>query len=217
MIVELFVNKNSHYLFDMKQLHSLFPITMHTTWQSATGSLLPEHLLSWLLDPSSLTARLSKCCQQFRVEVIGQEIQPCSAQEATTDINIGEDVLVREVLLFCDDIPQVFARSLLPLKSLTGEEQQLAHLGNQSLGQVLFSKKELRRKCIEISSFSESSPVATLAKQLGLTVQGQLWGRRSTFMLHNKALMVAEIFLPNAFAYQQSHSKKTQEKLHESR
>lgn len=197
----------------MKPLNSLFPVTMHTTWQSSAGSILPEHLLSWLLDPSSLTARLSQCCQQFRVEVIGQEIQLCSAQEATTDINVGEDVLVREVLLFCDDIPQVFARSLLPLKSLTGEEQQLAHLGNQSLGQVLFSKKELRRKCIEISNFSENSQVAILAKQLGLIAQGELWGRRSTFMLHNKAIMVAEIFLPNAFAYQQDYSKKQQEKI----
>jgi chorismate--pyruvate lyase len=197
----------------MKPLNSLFPVTMHTTWQSSAGSILPEHLLSWLLDPSSLTARLSQCCQQFRVEVIGQEIQLCSAQEATTDINVGEDVLVREVLLFCDDIPQVFARSLLPLKSLTGEEQQLAHLGNQSLGQVLFSKKELRRKCIEISNFSENSQIAILAKQLGLIAQGELWGRRSTFMLHNKAIMVAEIFLPNAFAYQQDYSKKQQEKI----
>lgn len=217
MIGRLFVNKNSHYLLVMKQLQSLFPITMYTTWQSSAGSVLPKHLLNWLLDPSSLTARLSKCCRQFRVEVIGQEIQPCSAQEATTDINKGEDVLVREVLLFCDDIPQVFARSLLPLKSLTGEEQQLAHLGNQSLGQVLFSKKELRRKCIEISSFSQNSQVSALAKQLGLTVQGELWGRRSTFMLHNKALMVAEIFLPDAFAYQQSHSEQQQEQINESR
>jgi chorismate--pyruvate lyase len=211
MIARLFVNQNSHYLLVMKQLHSLFPITMHTTWQSSADSVLPEHLLSWLLDPSSLTARLTQCCQQFRVEVLGQEIQPCSAQEATVDISVGEDVLVREVLLFCDDVPQVFARSLLPLKSLTGEEKQLAHLGNQSLGQVLFSKKELRRKCIEISSFSEGSQVGKLAKQLGLTVPGELWGRRSTFMLHNKALMVAEIFLPNAFAYQQNHRKKPQE------
>jgi len=56
-----------------------------------------------------------------------------------------------------------------------------------------------------------------LAQQLGLTEQNELWGRRSTFMLHNKALMVAEIFLPNAFAYQQNHSEYQQEKLYESR
>ncbi len=194
----------------MSQLHPLFPITMNTTWQSPVGSSLTENLLSWLLDPSSLTTRLTKCCQQFRVEVLGQEVQPCSAEEATTDIKVGEQVLVREVLLFCDDIPQVFARSLLPLNSLTGEEQQLAHLGNQSLGQVLFSKKELRRKCIEISSFSQKSNVAQLAKYLQLPMPKELWGRRSTFVLHEKPLMVAEIFLPNAFAYQDI-SKSLQE------
>jgi chorismate--pyruvate lyase len=144
--------------------------------------------------------------------VLGQEIQSCSKEESTTDIDIGEQVLVREVLLYCDNVPQVFARSLLPLKSLTGEEQQLAHLGNQSLGQVLFSNKDLLRRSIEISAFSSSSAVSKLAQQLQLPMQAELWGRRSTFMLHGKPLMVAEVFLPNAFAYQayrSAHSKSS--------
>ncbi|MBA6234445.1 MULTISPECIES: chorismate--pyruvate lyase family protein [unclassified Colwellia] len=195
----------------MSQSHPLFPITINTTWQSPLGVSLNDTLLSWLLDPSSLTARLSQCCQQFRVEVLGQEIQLCSEDESTADISVGEQVLVREVLLYCDDMPQVFARSLLPLKSLTGEEQQLAHLGNQSLGQVLFSKQDLYRKCIEISAFSPDSAVAKLAQQLGLPTQSLLWGRRSTFMLHRKPLMVAEIFLPNAFAYQSNKPQEIKE------
>ncbi|MBA6265070.1 MAG: chorismate lyase [Colwellia sp.] len=195
----------------MSQSHPLFPITINTTWQSPLGVSLNDTLLSWLLDPSSLTARLSQCCQQFRVEVLGQEIQLCSEDESTADISVGEQVLVREVLLYCDDMPQVFARSLLPLKSLTGEEQQLAHLGNQSLGQVLFSKQDLYRKCIEISAFSPDSAVAKLAQQLGLPTQSLLWGRRSTFMLHSKPLMVAEIFLPNAFAYQSNKPQEIKE------
>jgi len=185
---------------------------MNTTWQSPAGVSLNESLLNWLLDPSSLTTRLRKYCHQFRVEVLGQQIQSCSIEESTTDIKVGEQVLVREVLLYCDDVPQVFARSLLPLKSLTGEEQQLAHLGNQSLGQVLFSKKGLIRKCIEISAFSKGTAVSKLAQQLELPNQTELWGRRSTFMLHDKPLMVAEIFLPNAFAYQSLCSQNSQEK-----
>jgi chorismate--pyruvate lyase len=195
----------------MNQSHPLFPVSINTIWQSPVGVSLNETLLNWLLDPSSLTARLSKRCQQFRVEVLGQEIQPCSIEESTTDIGVGEQVLVREVLLYCDDVPQVFARSLLPLKSLTGEEQELAHLGNQSLGQVLFSKTDLIRKCIEISAFSSSSAVSKLAHQLKLPFQKELWGRRSTFMLQGKPLMVAEVFLPNAFAYQSYGLQKTQE------
>jgi chorismate--pyruvate lyase len=30
----------------------------------------------------------------------------------------------------------------------------------------------------------------------------ELWGRRSVFIVENKPLMVAEVFLPQAFAYQ---------------
>jgi chorismate--pyruvate lyase len=195
----------------MNEPHPLFPISINTTWQPPAGVSLNENLLSWLLDPSSLTTRLSQCCEHFRVEVLGQEIQACSVEESTTDIAAEEQVLVREVLLYCDDIPQVFARSLLPLKSLTGEEQKLAHLGNQSLGQVLFSNKDLYRKCIEISAFSQNSAVYKLANQLELPAQTELWGRRSTFMLHDKPLMVAEIFLPNAFAYQSIHSQEKQQ------
>jgi chorismate lyase len=195
----------------MNQPHPLFPITIDTLWQSPEGISLNDNLLNWLLDPSSLTTRLSQRCEHFRVEVLGQEIQSCSKEESTSDILPEEQVLVREVLLYCDDMPQVFARSLLPLKSLTGEEQQLAHLGNQSLGQVLFSNKDLYRKSIEISAFSPSSAVSKLALQLELPPQTELWGRRSTFMLHDKPLMVAEVFLPNAFAYQLSHLQNSQE------
>ncbi|MFB0999733.1 MAG: chorismate lyase, partial [Colwellia sp.] len=49
-----------------------------------------------------------------------------------------------------------------------------------------------------------------LALQLELPPRKELWGRRSTFMLHDKPLMVAEVFLPNAFAYQPDILKKTQ-------
>jgi len=185
----------------------LFPITMNAHWQDAVNFTVDEHLLDWLLDPCSLTARFKKHCQQFRIEVLGQQIQACSSEEANDDIKAGEQVLVREVLLYCDDKPQVFARSLLPLRSLTGEEHKLAHLGNQSLGQVLFNNPELIRKNIEISPFDEQGTLGKLLEDLSLNSQDKMWGRRSTFVLHNKPLMVAEIFLPNAIAYQLKSTK----------
>jgi len=185
----------------MNEKHPLFPIQMHANWRSASTCIIDDYLRDWLLDPSSLTARLKKYCQHFRVEVLGQKIEACSHAEANEDIQPGEQVLVREVLLFCDEIPQVFARSLLPLRSLTGEEQKLAELGNQSLGQVLFNNPKLQRKIIEVSSFEVSSSVAELANYCQLPVLDTLWGRRSVFILDNKPLMVAEVFLPQAQAY----------------
>jgi len=190
-------------LTGMTAEHSLFPVQMIATWLTPSSVVLKPMLRNWLLDPASLTARLKQHSQQFRVEVLGQKIASCNAAEANEDIVAGEQVLVREVLLYCDDIPQVFARSLLPLKSLTGDQQQLAQLGTQSLGQVLFNHPNLLRKKIEVAKFNEQSTVANIAQHLALKVEQPMWGRRSVFMLNNKPLMVAEVFLPGAFAYQE--------------
>ena len=183
-------------------LQSLFPITLSGRWRDAQDCSLPDHLQSWLLDPNSLTARLKSHCHHFRVELLGQRVELCQANEAVALIQLGEQVLVREVLLFCDEKPQVFARSLLPLSSLTGAEQALANLGTQSLGQVLFNNTSLERQTIEVAEFDAKSCVAKLAHDLQLNVESNLWGRRSIFVLENKPLMVAEVFLPDAFAYQ---------------
>ncbi|MBL0710484.1 MAG: chorismate lyase [Colwellia sp.] len=189
---------------------SLFPVTLVTPsqnsshWQDAQRYALPEYLLSWLLDPDSLTARLKTHCHQFRVELLGQQVENCQASEVFDGILVGEKVLVREVILYCDEKPQVFARSLLPLSSLTGAEQALANLGTQSLGQVLFNNSSLERQVIEVAKFDANSSVAQLACHLQLPVDHDLWGRRSIFVLENKPLMVTEVFLPNAFAYQQN-------------
>ena len=189
--------------FQAKQ-HVLFPVQMQAKWCPEKSYHLNENLRSWLLDPSSLTARLKSHCQDFRIEVLGQKIEFCSTEEANEDVPAGEKVLVREVLLLCDNKPQVFARSLLPLSSLTGAEQALANLGTQSLGQVLFNNPSLERQTIEVAEFDRDSSVTKLACDLKLNVEKTLWGRRSIFVLENKPLMVAEVFLPDAFAYQQN-------------
>ena len=187
-------------------LQSYFPVTLSNQWLEPSQCQLPPLLLSWLLDKNSLTARLKEHCQIFRVELLGQQIQACSAAEACADILEGEQVLVREVLLYCDNKPQVFARSLLPLASLTGSEQALANLGTQSLGQVLFNNPSLERRSIEIAAFDKHSSVAILSQKLKLVVEQTLWGRRSIFVVENKPLMVAEVFLPEAFAYQAANT-----------
>ncbi|MDO7083950.1 chorismate lyase [Pseudocolwellia sp. AS88] len=188
----------------MKHHSHLFPVTLQTLWSSSVNTdndSVHEGLRDWLFATGSLTARLKTHCTEFRVEVLGQEIIACSELEANDDIAVDEQVLVREVLLYCDNKPQVFARSLLPLKSLTGEEQSLAKLGEQPLGQVLFNHPDLIRKGIEVACFKQSSALFTLIKQLDLPTTA-VWGRRSVFVLNNKPIMVAEVFLPESFAYE---------------
>ncbi len=189
----------SFVMFDYTRL---FPVTLNANWLTEPQLPLSPELKSWLYDGGSLTARLKAHCHQFEVIVLGQSEQLCSAEEACSHIKEGEPVIVREVLLLCDGKPQVFARSLMPLSTLTGDEACLAGLGNMPLGQAIFNSPHLQRGEFSVAKFSSQSSVAQLAEQLELTPQHELWGRRSIFFLHDKPLAVAEVFLPQALAYQ---------------
>lgn len=186
-------------------LSMLFPVGLHGQWLSPESANLSSNLASWLLDPNSLTARLKSHCQQFNLEVLGQNVEPCAAAEVFDGVAVGDDVLVREVILYCDGKPHVFARSLLPLTSLTGDEAKLGNLGSQPLGHVIFNSPSLKRNYIEVSQFSQGSTVDSLCTQLGLPLFQPLWGRRSLFSIEGKPLTVAEVFLPDALAYDTSN------------
>ena len=193
-----------------------FPVTLTGQWQTVVDNnllLLESPLKSWLLDTQSLTARLKACSNHFHVQVIGEQEQICSVEDSSALIAVGTPILVREVLLVCDNVPQVFARSILPISSLTGNEQALAHLGDQPLGQVLFNNPSLKRQGLEVSSFSDETSVVKLATSLASQMANininwtkPLWGRRSIFMISNKPLMVTEVFLPSAYAYYRAHA-----------
>ena len=194
----------------------VFPVTLAGHWQSVQNDklVLPSSpLKNWLLDTQSLTARLKACSKHFHVQVIGEREQSCSLEDSSALISVGTPILVREVLLICDNVPQVFARSILPISSLTGSEQALANLGNQPLGQVLFNNPSLKRQSLEISMFCDDTAVAHLAINLtrerashAASSKTALWGRRSIFMINKKPLMVAEVFLPGAYAYYRPHA-----------
>jgi chorismate--pyruvate lyase len=102
--------------------------------------------------------------------------------------------LVREVLLFGRGVPWVYARSGIPMQTLTGRLRKLRHLDNRPLGALLFSDPTMSREPLEwakIPAYSSSS----LTSKLPVYDQ-PIWGRRSVFRLSAKPLLVCEMFLP---------------------
>jgi chorismate--pyruvate lyase len=99
---------------------------------------------------------------------------------------------VRETLLLCNDVPWVFARSVIPASSLKGHARQLLKLNNRSLGSWLFNDSTMRRDPFELATITSSNSVVPA----NLQCQQKLWGRRSKFTVQGLPLLVAEIFLP---------------------
>lgn len=165
-------------------------LTKWRHYRSVPAWVLPREWRNWVLDNGSLTKRLIKVSQgDFKVRVVFQGWAYPSCDEARV-LGIPDrcKALIREVELLCFGKPWVCARSVIPNSTLTGHERQLKHLGTRPLGAYLFKSRTMQRKAIEVASLS-----VDVEK---LSSQTPMYGRRSVFLLHNKPLLVSELFLP---------------------
>lgn len=147
----------------------------------------------WLLDPSSLTAKLKARCQRFQVQLLGQREAPLLADEQPW-LGPQQSCIVREVILWCDEQPWVFARSVFPFSALAQQQLRLEDLGEQPLGEHLFKQPDLIRSAVEVSSFAADTKVGRLQQQLGYPAT-TLLGRRSRFTAAGQHVLVAEVFI----------------------
>lgn len=155
-------------------------------------------LRCWLFDPTSLTQRVRDACAgKFSVRVEQQGWgRPRLDESQTLGLRQGRRALIREVHLLCDDRPWVFARTVIPVSTLSGEQRHLAHLGNRPLGAVLFADPHMVRGPVEVAPIRHGHPLYAAAVQGLKRKPDEIWGRRSVFRLGGKPLLVSEFFLP---------------------
>ena len=152
----------------------------------------------WLADRGSLTRRLIDASgNRFSVRVIDQSYRRVRPDERLAlNLPPARVALIREVVLCGAGRPWVYARSVLPLATLSGRLRALRHLDNRPLGALLFTDPGMSREGIEIAKVPCRFIPGDLAGG-----EPWLWGRRSVFYLDGKALLVAEIFLPDFSPY----------------
>ena len=162
-------------------------------------SQIPPSLRDCLLDTGSLTSRLARYCKgNFNLNLKGQAWQRPLPEE-TSALRLRRDnyALVREIYLQCDDVPWVYGRSIIPARTCTARERRLAFWGQRSLGNYLFSGRNIRRSEFEIAVIRPQDRLFRLAGMSTVLDRSQLWGRRSIFYIRNKPLLVVEVFLDN--------------------
>jgi chorismate lyase len=152
---------------------------------------------NWLVDVGSLTQRLQARCQTFAVtHVIQYWGHPQPDEAALLGMRRQERALLREVRLCCDGFPVVFARSVLPRRSLRGKWHQLGQLGTRPLGAALFANPSVIRTPLVFRKLLPRHASYRRAIAAMSCRPSCLWARRSVFMLHHSPILVTEIFLP---------------------
>jgi len=145
---------------------------------------VPQIWQDWLSDASSLTQLIANKTQSpVSVKVLSDRNQNLLNDEALLFNQPLNHCRIREVYLCVNDVPVVFARSILPTSSSTGINRDVLQLGSKPLGEVLFRKGK--------------API--LLRQI-TEVPGLGWGRRSLYQLRGHPILISEFFLPELLA-----------------
>ena len=169
-------------------------------WRGS-GEELPAATAAWLLHQGSLTEKLRGRCGSLKVRIVRQgwfsgslktnEASCCEAKTDTAGLPgletakaggvaaaASERVWLREVMLFGDGVPWVFAQTLLPESGARGAAAGLTELGDEPIGPWLFARRT-RRQSLQWRRD-----------------EGGLYARRSMLLLEGSPLQISELFLP---------------------
>lgn len=171
--------------------------------------LITNRYRCWLTEQGSLTARLQLNYPDFFVKPVSVSYLKPSAEEASL-LHVPHNAVaqVREVFLYGNAAPLVFAHSVLPRKSLQGQWRNLGRLGNKPLGATLFANPKVKRTPFTYKKLSAQHPLYQAATHDMPQKPAYLWARRSVFSLNCASIMVTEVFLPNliqAFTIKAEH------------
>lgn len=151
----------------------------------------------WLIDSGSLTKRLQSLSDDFCVKSSRHQYARAQVDEAQLlNLPRRQNALLREVYLYSQNEPVVFAHSVLPRRSLRGEWLSLGHLGNKPLGAALFMNPKVTRTQLEFKKLSNQHALYRRAVGHLVSRPQAVWARRSIFRLKRSAIMVTEVFLP---------------------
>lgn len=170
-----------------------------TNWQPPVLQSLPPKLRFWLTDTGSLTWQLQQVCEQrFSVGLLQSGWQrPLLDEALALKQSPSRFAFTREVHLLDGEAPQVYARTLIPVRTYHAMRARFDTLGNRPLGEMLFNDPSLSRGPIEVAHLQPAQTLFELATRHLQQQPAEMWARRSCFYLGGRAILVNEIFLPS--------------------
>lgn len=166
-------------------------------WRDRLPAMHPSPALrDWLREPASLTARLLRH-GRFRLQVLRQRLHHANTDEAgVLGLQSRSRCQVREVLLHCNEVPVVFAHTVLPIRPRGVLGRWLAGLGGRSLGSVLFAHPGFVRGSLAYARIDHRHPLyARAASALGMSPPS-FFARRCVHDFGRQRVLVTEVFAP---------------------
>jgi chorismate--pyruvate lyase len=167
----------------------------------AFDAAITPNLRRWVTgDDGSLTARLVAASERFRVARLLQRPQrPLADEWQVLGQHDRTPALTREVLLICDDIPAIFAHTVVRQRHARRDWPFLRGLGERPLGGRLFVDPAVAREPFQLARLLPHHPLRQALQRVlpAMAPLPMLPARRSVFRRGDGVMLVTEVFLPD--------------------
>ena len=155
-----------------------------TSWMSDTKSrdVQNNEILSWLIEPGSITSRI-KSISDFKLKLLRDGPGEVDAADDDLIISNYKENNIREVLLYSNEEPLIYAKSIIPLETIRLGLGVLGNLKENPLGDILFSNPEIKKEYMLFSKFESNKK--------------NFYGRKGIYTVKGFPFSVCEIFLIN--------------------
>ena len=143
--------------------------------------LKKQNILEWLNEEGSITAKISSD-SKFKLKILSDDLSIAEDEEYLALDIASEEVRIREVVLYGDLVPLVYARSIIPSLTSSKGYPGLGTIGSKPLGDLLFQSELFIKTRREFAQFETS-------------FEDVIWGRRTHYLVRGYPLCVMEVFL----------------------
>ena len=155
-------------------------ISKWISYEAMIIKLKNEIIKSWLLEKGPITKKI-KSNEKFELKLLRDELGNVNKLDRSFLGYLSGDVKIREVILYGNQNPRVYAQSIIPVETINEGLSKLGELGTKPLGDILFEKKIFKKEDTIFAQFKDEKNI--------------FWGRKTKYNVKNKPFSVMEVFL----------------------
>lgn len=156
-----------------------------------------SNLITWINCKDSISKRL-KIKGEYQVRVLTRQNHNflLSEREKFPEIRRGQFYL-REVILYIDLKPVIYARTLVPKKYLRGYWGNIKKLKDKPLANIVFKNKRIKRSKFHFFYPSKSNRLYKIINSFGHHELAIGAVRQSSFSIKAQSVLLTEVFFEN--------------------
>jgi chorismate--pyruvate lyase len=157
----------------------------------------PSTLLPWLVHPYSITEKLKERFGEARLHVLHQGWHHTRWWEKYALDLDHQTILQRDIMMFSNQIPCWFARSIIPKLTYTANESLFLRLKTESLGNIIFNDDTIVRQSMTHYPITKQCLEYYWPNAAWVNNAPILWLRSSHYLIKDQfPFFLSEIFLP---------------------